>query len=138
MILLISGKDAVPTYEHRVTVWCIRNIKRYWFSGVLCPRLSLSSKTLVAEFVNRFSFYPGYKTTVGVSIRLFILNLQLWLQNSRVIYVLLSQPESWVHGPGPFIVWTCISKCKLLFNVNDRYCCRLLSLRVVFLLRGAT
>lgn len=73
----------------------------YWFVVVLCPHLSLSSKTLIAESVtSRFSFYSGYETTVGLGN--YIKHAVDYSTARASIY--LSQPESGVHVRGPFIV----------------------------------
>lgn len=92
----------------------------YWFVVVLCPHLSLSSKTLIAESVtSRFSFYPGYETTVGLGN--YIKHAVVTTVQPGLLYTCLSQNLGYMYVD--LSLCELVSNCKLLFNVNVAGAC---------------
>lgn len=116
-------RDAVPTYKHRVTVWCIRNIICIGVMscyGIVSPyplRLWLQNRLL-----NRFGFYPivtNIRPWSGLGSHI---NMLLWLQHNQVFYVPVS---AGIWGAWYMDHSSCelTSKCKLLYSVKDDAAC---------------
>lgn len=117
-------RDAVPTYKHRVTVWCIRNIicigvmSCYGIVSPYPPRLWLQNRLL-----NRFGFYPCLtnirpRSGLGSHVNICCCDYS----TTRDFYVPVS---AGIWGAWYMDHSSCelTSKCKLLYSVKDDAAC---------------
>lgn len=127
-------RDAVPTYKHRVTVWCIRNIICIGVMscyGIVSPyplRLWLQNRLL-----NRFGFYPcltNIRPRSGLGSHI---NICCCDYSTTRYSMYPSQPEYGVHDTWTFhrvnlqVNVSCFTALKMMLHAVVIACCLLAS-----------